>query len=360
MRAWKLVLAAACCLAATNARALDSCSCRNLESLQQELENAVYEAKFFADLSKRLDDTEKKQADINKNDPTNPDAGRLVNQVSAEARKAIMAKEFKPPHRKVTGYTGPDTVDMEQDTCTQDQRMLDAMRDGSPCREIADITLEHEATHRRLCQSMGVDAYWARLPSLVAAEEAERYKAQADAMRKVLKKVIDDGTITIESVMEPRLKGPQFDVTYSYVMPKVELQGKSSPGPDSWTLKGKGKQAGTIKQMKVAGMSCKASGQLNDNMSLSFETDGLGMSLDIANVSTTGDIYIKCKGGFGQSMRPQGEAGSGTAFSGERLKNSSELVVPVAGMTFAKMIAQAGLSVSGEHKTTVTLVCPGF
>ena len=140
MRAWKLLLAAACCLAATNARALDSCSCRNLESLQQELENAVYEAKFFADLSKRLDGIEKKQADINKNDPTNPDAGRLVLQVSADARHDIMAKEFKPPHGQVTGYTGPGSIDMEAGKCTQSQSALDAMAKGSPCQEIADIT----------------------------------------------------------------------------------------------------------------------------------------------------------------------------------------------------------------------------
>ena len=33
--------------AASPVSALDSCSCRNLESLQQELENAVYETGFF-------------------------------------------------------------------------------------------------------------------------------------------------------------------------------------------------------------------------------------------------------------------------------------------------------------------------
>ena len=86
MAAWRQVLIATCCLAATQARALDSCSCRNLESLQQELENAIYDATFFDDLSRRLDVIEKRQADINKNDPTNPDAGRLVLQVSASAR----------------------------------------------------------------------------------------------------------------------------------------------------------------------------------------------------------------------------------------------------------------------------------
>jgi hypothetical protein len=356
LKAW---LAAALCLWAGSADAMDSCSCKNLESLQQELENALYEASFFDSLSRRLDAIEKKQADLNKNDPTNANAGRLVLQVSADARKEIMAKEFKPPHGEVTGYTGPGSVDMEAGKCTQSQTALDAMRNGSPCQEIADITLEHESAHRKLCETMGADAYWARLPSQIAAEEAQRYKAQADAMRKQLKRVIDEGTITVEAIMEPRIYRPQFDVTYSYVTSKIELDGRSSPASDNWTLKGDGKQAGTIKHMKIAGMSCKASGQLNDDVSLSLDTDGLQMSLTATTVAKAGDIHITCKGGFGQSMRPQGESGSGSSFSGEPLKNSSEFVVPVSEMEFGKMIAQSGLSVSGELKTTVTLVCPG-
>lgn len=357
--AWTIWLAAGLAMSVLDARALDGCSCKNLESLQQELENAIYEADFFAKLSKRLDAVEKKQADINENDPTNPDAGRLVLQVSANARDQIMAGEFKPPHARVAGYTGPERVDMEAGKCTQKQADLDAMAAGSPCREIADITLEHEATHRRLCESIGADAYWARLPSVIAAEEAERYRAQADAMRRQLKRVIDEGTITVEAIMEPRVYQSQFDVTYSYVTPKIELDGKSSPGSDRWTLDGKGIQHGTIKKMKIAGMSCTASGELRDDVKLSFDTDGLDMSLVTTTTSSKGDIYIKCKGGFGQSMRPGGETGSGSVFSGERLKNASEFVVPVAEMEFGKVIAGGGVSVSGEMKTTVTLVCPG-
>ena len=77
--------------------AQDSCSCKNLESLQQELKNAIYEAGFFDSLSQRLDVIEKKQIEINK-DPTNSDSGKLVLQVSATARKDIIAKEFRLPH----------------------------------------------------------------------------------------------------------------------------------------------------------------------------------------------------------------------------------------------------------------------
>ena len=215
--------------AASPASALDSCSCRNLESLQQELANAVYETGFFESLSQRLDVIEKKQIEINK-DPTNSESGKLVLQVSANARKDIMAKEFKPPHPKVTGYSGPETVDMEAGKCKQDEADLEAMRKGSACQEIADITSQHEAAHRELCKSMGADTYWGRLPSVIAAEEAERYRAQAEAMRGELKRVIDEGTLTVEAIMEPRIRGPQFDVTYSYVTADGRAEGQERAG----------------------------------------------------------------------------------------------------------------------------------
>ena len=347
-----------CCRRASPAAALDSCSCRNLESLQQELANAVYETGFFESLSQQLDAIEKKQIEINK-DPTNPDSGKLVLQVSADARKDIMAKQFKPPHPKVTGYSGPETVDMEAGKCKQDEADLEAMRNGSACQQIADITLRHEAAHRELCQSMGADTYWGRLPSVIAAEEAERYRAQADAMREELKRVIDEGTITVEAIMEPRIRGPQFDVTYSYVLPSIELEGESAPGSDSWTLDGKGSQAGTIKTAKIAGMTCKPSGQLNDDVTLSLETDGLTMSLNEKTRSVSGDIYLKCGKGIGMSMRPQNEVGGGTWFKDTQLKLANQFETDVSTLEFAKLISQNGMSASGTHKATVTLVCPG-
>jgi|EndMetStandDraft_8_1072994.scaffolds.fasta_scaffold164572_1 hypothetical protein len=345
-------------LAASRAFAMDSCSCKNLESLQQELKNATYEASFFASLSQRLDVIEKKQTEINK-DPTNKDSGLLVLKVSADARKAIMASEFKPPYPKVAGYSGPESVDMEGGKCTQNPADLEAMRKGSACQEIADITLKHEEAHRTLCASMGADKYWGRMPSEIAAEEAQRYRAQAEAMRSQLKRVIDEGTLTVEAVMEPRLTGPQFDVTYSYITPKMELDGKSSAGSDKWTLNGKGTQAGSIKKAKIAGMNCKPSGQLNDTVTMAFDTDGLTMSLDEKTKAASGDIYIKCGGGFGMSMRPKNDQGGGNLIKDADLEIESIREVDISTMEFAQMIRQGGLSVSGTHKTTVTLVCPG-
>ncbi len=344
--------------AALAGKADESCSCKNLESLQQELENALYEAKFFAELSRRLKEIELKQIEINK-DPAHPDSGRSVLAVSGQARQKIMASEFRPPHPQVKDYTGPESVDMEPPSCTQKAADLAALKNGAPCKEIADITLEHEAQHRAKCARDGADKYWARLPSELAAEEAERYAAQAKAMRAQLKRVIDEGTVTVEADMEMRVFGPQFDVTYSYVTDPMEMQGKSSPGADDWTLKGDGHQAGTIKRAKIAGMNCKPSGQLNDAVKSTLNTDGLWLSLDETTTGQAGDVKLKCKGGFGMSMRPQGETGGGRMLDKQRLATEVTKDTDVSEMDFAKYIRQGGMSVSGTHTLKVLLICPG-
>jgi hypothetical protein len=106
-------------------------------------------------------------------------------------------------------------------------------------------------------------------------------------------------------------------------------------------------------------MTCKPSGQLNDTVTMAFDTDGLTMSVDEKTKAASGDIYIKCAGGFGMSMRPKDDQGEGKLIDGAELKNESIREVDVATLEFAKMIRQGGMSVSGTHKTTVTLVCPG-
>ena len=335
-----------------------SCSCQNLESLQQEVANAEYEAKFFADLARRLKAIEDKQVEINK-DATNPDSGRSVLAVSGTARKDIMDKEFKLPNPQVKDTSGPDSVDMIWPSCKQNAADLDALKTGASCKEVADIVLEHEAQHRAICEKLTAKAYWARLPSELAAEEAQRYGVQAKAMREALKHVIDGGTFKVSAILEPRVFGPQFDVTYSYVTDPMELQGKSSPGADTWTLKGDGHQAGTIKKARIAGMNCSSSGQLNDAVNMTMETDGFSMGLKENTQARPGDVKIRCKKGFGMSLRPQSDKGGGTAFENQPLQLSSEIVRDVSTMDFAKMLRQGGMSVSGEARMTVELICPG-
>lgn len=341
--------------------ASEPCACKHLESVQQELENAQYEAKFFADLSKRLDAVEKKQADLNKNQPTHRDSGRSVLATSANERSAIMGKEFRLPH-KVKGYSGPASVEVQPGTCKNNQADLDALSRGSSCKEIGDISLAHEAQHRTLCEQMGKDKYWARLPSAIAGEEAQRYADQAKAMRALLKKVIDGGKMRVSEETEVTTTGQGYSATYFYSTAPFDLSGKSSPGADQWTLKGDGKRTGVIKRVAFPGVQCTPFGQLNDKQTGTLTLDGLSMGLIVEHTSQSGDIGMKCRvgkqEGSGMSMRPQGEVGAGEVFKDERVRLMTEFVQDVAKMDFAKALARGGISASGYSKTRVELVCP--
>lgn len=289
--------------------------------------------------------------------PTHPDSDVSIYHRSSLKRTEIM-RRFSLPHRPAHGYTGPATVDMKYGSCEQQPAALEALRRGSQCKELADFALEHEAVHRAKCARDTATVYWDRLPSHFAAEEAERYREQAKATRALLKRIVDEGTVTIEARLEPRIMGPQFDVTYSYVTQSVEMEGNSSPGSDRWMLKGKTRRAGKIKSVRIAGISCTSTGQINDDIDMALELDGLTMALDNKSKGRPGDVKIRCKGGHGMSMRPQGEVDGGNVFANESFTVNAEVSQDVSTLPFAKYVT-GGMSVSGKNTVSVKLVCPG-
>lgn len=343
----------------------EACACKHLESLQQELENAEYLTRYFADQAKRLEAIEKRQVEINK-DPTHPDSGRSVVNQTAQARDAMRSKEMKLPHPAVKGYTGPDDVKFDAETCSNKKEDLDALRNGAPCKEIGEISVAHENGHRALCLAMNKakkNSYLFRPHSAVAAEESARYAEQAKATREILKKAVDGGKVRISEETETNVKSRGFDATYYYKTAPFDLQGKSSPSADQWTLTGDGTRTGVIKRVSFPGMSCAPYGQLNDKQSATLALDGLSMSLKLQNTSGAGDIGMRCSApgggqGWGQSMRPVGEQGSGEAFKDQRVKFQSEVTQDVSAMEYGKVLAQGGMAVSGYTRIKVELVCP--
>lgn len=333
-----------------------ACSCRHLESIQQELKNAEALLALQQKIARELDAIEAPLIEAKKR-PTHPDSDVNIYDRSIRARTEIV-RNFKFPYPKVKGYTGPDEIKMPFGTCEQPATQLDDLRKGSQCRELADINLAHEAAHRAECTAMGADEYWKRLPSKMAAEEVVRYQEQAAALRRLLKKVLDEGEMTVEARLEPRLQGPQFDVTYSYVTGPIQLKGKSG-GADEWSLKGKGVQTGRIARMRVAGMTCTSTGQLNTGIELTMQTDGLTMALAGKSTSAPGDVKVQCRGGRGMSMRPQNEIGSGPYFSDLEVRTETNLSRNVKDMDFAGLLAKGGLSISGTETIKVKLICPG-
>lgn len=334
-----------------------SCSCRHLESIQQEIRNAEALIEVQQKIRNELEVIEAQLIEAKKN-PLSPDSDVNIYDRSLRARGEILSK-FKLPYTPAIGYRGPAEIKMSFGTCEQSASELDKLKAGSQCQELAVINLAHESAHRAECQKSGATEYWKRLPSKMAAEEVVRYTQQVADLRKLLKKVLDAGDVIVEAHMEPRIRGPQFDVTYSYQTGPIKLKGKSSPGSDRWSLNGNGMQVVRIGQMKISGMSCTSAGQAATQVDLSMETDGLTMALRGNSKSAPGDIKVQCHGGYGISMRPQREVGYGEYFSDQEVRTETNMSRDVHAMDFAKILAQGDLTATGTEMIKVKLICPG-
>lgn len=336
-----------------------SCDCANLESIQQEVENAEYLEKFMRDLSDRLDKIEQEQVRVNQI-PTHPDSGRSVLSVSANARDQFMKPPsqgglFDLPHPQVKGYTGPQTVNVMPNTCQNEPGVLEALELGTPCRDIAEIVLRHEAVHRAECEAVGKDAYWDRLPSSMAAEEAERYAQQSREMRDLLKRVVGEGDWSIETSLDMKGSTSGFSGAWLITSDKASLEGGSASADGKLTLTGKTRGVSRMTQATVAGKGCTISGEFIDEVEFRMETDGFSVSMTEKTKSVSGQMKVSCGKGIGMSLRPSGEVGSGPIMEGEPLQTSQTVTQDASTMAFAQGMAGAGMTVTGSHNAT--LVC---
>ena len=345
------------------AAAPKACSCKHLEALQQELENALYLAEFQADLSRKVKAAEDEQRELRKNNPSHPLAKYTVEKISKREWENLK-ENLSLPHPTVTGYTGPSSVGLVDKTCTNDPEDLKKLKNGASCTEIGTITLKHEQEHRDICTKMGKEKYWDRLYSEIAAEEADRYKAQAKATRALLKKVIDGSTVKVseETTLKISAPGPS-EYNYKLSMPAVKVTGKSSEGSDDWELTGKGTRSVGMTSIKIPGLTCTPSSQkLPSKVTLTLKLDGLKMKLNQESVTEGGTISVTCKApgagqGTGMGFAPPGETGSGEVFKKERVKLQSDLTEDVAKTAWGKAISGTGVTASGTSTTKVTISC---
>ena len=285
-----------------------ACTCENLESLQQEYQNAVYLSSYMLALADHLKAAEIRQADLNTNNPTHRDAGVRVNQASMLAREAYGKANLRLPFATVKGYTGPLEVNMKTDSCSQDDKVLKAMEDGSPCKAIAIATLAHERTHTRICERMGKDNYWRRPPSEIALEEAEMYKLQAASLKADLRKVLGDAEVRLRGEWRHVLAGDGAEITYFYEFESQNLTGDAGAG-DRWTLSGEGETRNSIESMVFPGVSCTSAGAVTNAFTVAMDTDGLTFGLEYADRNTGGDMSITCDGGMAMVMPRIGSRG---------------------------------------------------
>lgn len=339
-----------------------ACTCKHLESIQQELANALYLAKYQADMAKKVKKAEDDQRALRKKHPNHPLAKYPVEKISRQEWEKLR-DQVSLPFPQVTGYTGPDSVGLIEGECKNEPKDLEGLADGASCKELGTITLKHEKEHRDLCTQMGKAVYWKRLFSEIAAEEADRYTVQAKAIRTLLKKVIDASTVKVSEETDLKISSGPVEYNYRLSMPAFKLTGKSSEGKDDWELKGTGTRTVGITSVKIPGMTCTPSNQkLPSKITGTLELDGLKMKLNQESVTQGGSLSLTCKvpgkgQGFGYGVAPPGERGAGEVFKDVDVKLDTSIVENVAQSSWGKVINQTGVSASGTSTTKVTITC---
>lgn len=329
------------------------CTCKNLKSLQQDYQNAVYLAEFFAQLQAHMEIYEEEFLERKKTDPYFDK--EFFSTTGAEKAQYIENKMHIP--NAVEGYTGPDDVGMEHGTCEQNPIDLDRMEAGSPCKAIADAALNHEAMHRRICNEMTKtnQDYWGRRQSEYAAEEVKAYKQQAGELKDELRRVLDEATITYEAdwTFDLNIGGvAQYAYTYSG---ESEDIGNATAG-DTWTMSGKG--TSTVAWIKAVfmGKKCTPSGAVDSTYDLKMTTDGLTFGLELTGQSSSGGLSVKCPGPGGGGGQVADGGGEGVLAENLPLNQGINSLPGDMGETMRAMLAGMG-TVGGGGKRILSVTC---
>jgi hypothetical protein len=335
---------------------MPECTCRNLESLQQEYQNAVYLEGYMKRLAEHLRAVELAQVDMNKNDPSNPKAGLMPNQASATARQAYEDQNRHLPFPTVTGYTGPSEVSMIRDTCRQSARKLAELQGGSPCEAIAEAALAHEAAHRAICERMGPDAYWSRMPSEVALEEVDMYKGMAANLKAELRRVLEVSDLRLISEWQHVMSASELSIALRGDMQSQDLTAASSRG-DRWTMTASAEGREIVEKLTMADIVCTGSVPVSNQLQVTMATDGLTFDLDLAETSPGGEFMLSCP--TGAMPYPSSNMFTGNLAAGQRLV-AGDNPIPQGWWTVSKLaLSMAGFQVTGDPKVVLSLTCEG-
>jgi hypothetical protein len=333
-----------------------ACTCENLESLQQEYRNAIYLEQFMRQMAEVLKTEELRLKGLKSTSNNDPDKDLAIQPTVLALRDRYMAANMKLPHPQVKGYTGPTEVTMPAGSCEQPEAALQAMEDGSACEAIADATAAHELMHRDLCKAMGPEAYWDRLPSVKALEEAERYRAQAANLKSELGRVIEVSDVRLRGEWRHVVSGQGVEIVYFYQFESGDLTASSRAG-DRWIFSGTGETQDMLESMKAPGLTCSSSGAYRNSFTATMDTDGLTYGLDYREELKASDIRVTCNGGMGMAV-PSTESKSGRLGSSLPLAAGDNEVPNAWADAIVALAASGGMSVTGEPKTILSVTCP--
>jgi len=334
---------------AAPAAAPPECTCRHLASLQADYRNAVALEAYFRGLAQHLTAIEA-EAMEDWQDP-----GR-VRKISRDEDAAY--RKQNPPGNvmePVPGYTGPAHVDMPSGTCAQAEADLEALESGATCRAIAEAALNHEASHRKICNQMGAKAYWARPSSDLAREEAEAYRVHAAELKAALRRVLEDAEITFKAAwdIEMNVQGvAQYG--YRYTASTEDIGGAT--GGDTWTMTGAGTSTVAFTKASIMGMKCTPTGAAKSTYTAKMTTDGLTFSLALEDPATQGALGIKCPRGGGGGPVAEGAQEGGLIAKNRPLSAGDNLLPGDMASEMAAILA-GNATVSGDGRRVLSVTC---
>jgi hypothetical protein len=336
-----------------------ACTCQNLESLQQDYQNAVYMEGFFRQKAAEMQawETENYAKKVSRAGAS--DDGVDVRATSNAMLKAARETAIKPPFPAVKGYSGPLSVEMEVGTCKQSDAALKRMEDGSPCEALADAALAHELSHRDICTAMGAAAYWDRDASAFATEEADRYKAQAANLKAELGRVLEASEVKLRGEWRHALTGQGVEITYFYQFESGDMS-RVSEGGERWAFSGEGETQNVLEGMKVPGVTCTGDGAIRNRFTVAMDTDGLSFGLDYTETNGGGDMTVTCRtpDGTGMGMAlPSGGGSSGRLAALQPLVTGDNPLPNAWADAIKALAASEGMQVSGEPKTVLSVTC---
>lgn len=357
MKTWGLaalavLLAAGMGAGPTLAGGGDDCTCNNLESLQQDYQNAIYLEKFMRKLSEKLKAWETTELEQKAKGLGSVD----IAMTSSAKLKIASETAVRLPFPKVKGYKGPERISMESPSCEQSKAELDALVAGSPCKGMAEAALAHELSHQEICRTMGAATYWARPGSEKALEEAERYKEQARFLKGELGRVLDKAEITFKGDWRYTVAGEGMEIIYNYEFASKDIGPTSSAG-DQWSFVGTGEAGNAIESFKAQGMSCTSEGQVTNAFTVTMDTDGLTFGLGYSEQNSGGDLVIRCDMGGSMAM-PTGDTASGQFTTKQPLRAGDNELPNAWADTIMAMAAAGGMSITGVPRTVLNVSCP--
>lgn len=343
-------------LAATAVPASAECDCSKLKDLQLELRNAMKLQQAFTGKIAEL---------------------RAMNRESAAIAFANFAKSAATTVTRPATDKGPTAIDYisrgdgvspdddgkvkGEGLCLKSENADLALRDldsGASCAGIAKAVRAHEDYHQNECSRLTYMVYREKHPADRAAEEAAAYGVQIAALRAEIGKVLEHTVVRIESeahtrftmppspapltaeVVDNRGVVPMSRVSVSGEMIKLEGQGNQTTNA---TLEG----------------NCRFTGGMPFTLParVTMETDGLDVQIRYTVEGKAPTLKSECtiEGQTATGTLMPHDGGGNALVINLPLENGAEKVFDHSTGDGAKIVAQAGVKMTGQSKIRLIL-----